>query len=139
MAEDNMKFKIFEIEVSEENQIIPIDFKLSNDIDSCSGILLSVKEFLDLQTSTITQLGELSLMFNAKAIHPIHINAEYTKDLNHKKEFLELNCNIESNTNITGFYTDYGKTKESKKSFLPYTLKIYLLCKQSQREINNKI
>ncbi len=135
MIEGNMKFKIFKIEVSEEKQIIPIDFKLSNDIESCEGIYISVKELLNIQTSTIPQLGELSLMLNAKAKHPIHFTTEYSEKLDHKKEFLKLNCDIVSNTNITGFYTDYGKTKESEKRFLPYTIQVYLMCKQNKRDL----
>ncbi len=135
MNMDNMKLKIFKVEIAEENQIIPIDFKLPNNISRCIGIYISVKEYLAIDKEEISPLGELSLMFNAKAVHPLHITAEYTKDLLHKKDFLELDCKIEANTNITGFYSDYGNTKEGEKRFLPYTLQIYMMCESINKDI----
>jgi hypothetical protein len=128
MSKERIKLRVISIEVSEENQIVPIDFKLANDIDSCKGIFVTVKEYLDTPSIHIPQIGELSLMFNAKTKHPIHLTAEYTKSPFHKKEFLDLNCKIEPNANITGFYTDYGKTKNRENLFLPYTLVIYMAC-----------
>jgi hypothetical protein len=128
MSKQNIKWKIISIEVSEENQIIPIDFKLANDIGLCKGVYLSVRQNINTPQNSIPQIGELSLMFNAKSKHPLHITASYSKDLSSKKKTLELNCNIESNTNITGFYIDYAQMKDEEREFQPYTLSIYLQC-----------
>ncbi len=135
MSKERLKIKIVQIAVSEEHQIIPIDFKLANDIDSCKAMFVSVKEYLDISSNSVPQVGELSLLFNAKAKHPIHITAEYTKQPFHKKEFLKLDCQIEPNANITGFYTDYGKTKNRENIFLPYTLVIYMACNATKSNL----
>ena len=135
MSKERLKIRIFQIAVSEEHQIIPIDFKLANDIDRCKAVFISVKDYLDTPSAHIPQVGELSLMFNAKTKHPIHITAEYTKQPFHKKELLKLDCPIEPNTNITGFYTDYGKTKNRENRFLPYTLVIYMACNSTKSNL----
>ena len=128
----NIKWEIIQIKVEKENQIIPIDFKLANDIEVCEGIYLSIKERLDTEESSISQAGELSLSFNAKQIHPLHFTAEYNKDLSDKKKSLQLDCELETNKNITGFYIDYARIIDQKGKFLPYTLSIYLECKTKE-------
>ena len=128
MSKSDIKWKIISIEVSEENQIIPIDFKLANDIIKCTGVYLSVREFVNTPENTIPQIGELSLMFNAKSKHPLHFIAAYTKNLSDKKETLKLNCDIKANANIAGFYIDYAQMRNETREFQPYTLSIYLKC-----------
>ena len=128
MSKLNIKWKIISIEVSEENQIIPMDFKLAKDIVKCSGVYLSVREFVNTPQNTIPQIGELSLMFNAKSKHPLHFTAAYSKDISDKKETLKLDCDIKANTNIAGFYIDYAQMRNETKEFQPYTLSIYLQC-----------
>ena len=132
MSVVNIKWEIIQIKVENKNQIIPIDFKLSNDIDVCEGIYLSVKERIITKDNYIPQVGELSLSFNAKQLHPLHFTAEYNTDLSDKKKSLQLNCELETNKNITGFYIDYGKIRDRKGKFLPYTLSIYLECKTKE-------
>ena len=133
MSKSSIKWKIISIEISEENQIIPIDFKLANDIAKCSGVYLSVRENINTPQNSIPQIGELSLMMNAKSKHPLHFTAAYSKDLSNKKETLKLNCSIESNTNIAGFYIDYAKMKNEAREFQPYTLSIYLQCYSKEK------
>ncbi len=128
----NIKWEIIQIKVEKKNQIIPIDFKLANDINVCEGIYLSIKERLDTKESFIPQAGELSLSINAKQLHPLHFTAEYNKDLSDKKESLQANCELETNKNITGFYIDYERITDKKGKFLPYTLSIYLECKTKE-------
>jgi len=128
----NIKWEIIQIKVEKENQIIPIDFKLANEIKACNGIYLSVNELLNTNDNYISQVGELSLSINAKQLHPLHFTADYNKDLSDKKESLKLNCELESNKNITGFYIDYANVVDRKKQFLPYTLSIYLECSDQE-------
>jgi len=135
MNSEEHKLQLIKVEIKEEKQLIPIDFKLAQNLKHCKGIFFSVKEYLDIQSDTIPQVGELSLLFNAKAIHPLHFTVEYTKNLLHKKEFLALDCDLEPNSNITGYYLDYGKTKAIENQFLPYTLTIYLACSYHKPEI----
>ena len=134
MDSNNVKWEIIQIKVEKENQIIPIDFKLPNEIRTCNGIYISVKELLDTKESYISQVGELSLSFNAKQIHPLHFTAEYNTDLSNKKRSLKLNCELESNKNITGFYVDYATMTNKKGKFLPYSLSIYLECSTQETE-----
>jgi len=124
---NNIKWKIIKIDVSEENQIIPIDYKLPNDITKCKGIYLSIKELLKTK-SYITKVGELSLSFNSRQIYPLHFVSDYDTHQNHKKEFLPLDCDIETNKSISGFYLDYATIKDFTGKFSPYTLLIYLEC-----------
>ena len=128
----NIKWEIIQIKVEKKNQIIPIDFKLANEIKACNGISLSVKELLNTNDNYISQVGELSLSINAKQIHPLHLTVQYSKDLSDKKESLKLNCELESNKNITGFYIDYANLVDRKKQFIPYTLSIYLECSDQE-------
>ena len=126
MDSKNVKWGIIKIEVEQANQIVPIDFKLANNIKYCNGIYISVKELLDTEENYISQIGELSLSFNTKQIHPLHFTAEYNKDLSDKKESLKLDSEMKANKNITGFYIDYSTSLNNKGDFLPYSLSIYL-------------
>lgn len=130
----NIKWEIIKIRVKDENQIIPIDFKLANDIEQCKGIHLSIKELSDTGKNFIPQVGELSLSINAKQEHPLHLSTEYNIDFQSKKESLKLNLEIEPNKNITGFYLDNAKIKNRDNIFLPYTLLIYLECCKSIKQ-----
>jgi len=118
------KWKIFDFVITEENQILPIDIKLPKDVKVCKGVILSVKEFMKISYTDNTQLGELSLQFNARKLHPLHLNLHYQKDLTNKKQALKLDCKIEDNQSITGFYMDYGLVPK----LMPYTVKLYLEC-----------
>ncbi len=121
-------WRIIKIEVKHENEIIPIDYKLANNIGNCQGIHLAVSNYLNTKSSYIPQIGEISLVLNAKTDHPLHFTAEYNKDLSAKTKVLKLESDIKSNTNITGFYKDYGKTRDNEGVFLPYTISLYLRC-----------
>jgi len=129
----NIKWEIVQVQVKKENQIIPIDIKLPDEIDVCEGIYLSIPEKLNTLKSFISQAGELSLSFNAKQKHLLHFTAEYNKDLSDKKKSIKLNCQLENNKNITGYYIDYANVKGENNRFLPYTLSIYFECKTIQK------
>ena len=124
----NTNWQIISFKVEKENQIIPINFKLPNEVNTCNGIYISVKERLDTKDNFISQVGEISLSFNAKQLHLLHFTADYNKDLSNKKKSLKLDCEIHSNKNISGFYIDYAKLTDNTDSFLPYSISIYLEC-----------
>jgi len=102
------------------NGLYPVDIRLPGHTDHCEGIMLSVVEVAS--ETDIPRMGELSLMFNARSVHPLHLTMDYTaKPVTGKKKLLALQEDLQSTSHISGFYRDYSNKI--------YTLNIYLACR----------
>jgi len=105
--------------------IYNIDFKMPANVVCCDGMLLSVVQ--QVANNDFNRMGELSMEFNSRKVHPVHMILDYlANSVAPKKEPLSLEEPLQKCSHIGGFYRDY-----SDKT---YTLKIYLACR-AKKEI----
>lgn len=128
MKELNSRWKTIHVSVSENKQIVPIEFKMPSEIECVKGIMVSVKESLETKKEVINQIGELSLLLNSRIDQLIHILTSYKKPPAFTNEVMKVNAKIGKNRNISGFYIDNGYALDEQNNFIPYTLNIHLLC-----------
>ncbi|MBU0487422.1 MAG: hypothetical protein KKA07_07670 [Bacteroidetes bacterium] len=127
------RWKIIQFSVNESNQIIRIDGKLPAHLTECTGVYFSVKTQLDTLETEIAEIGEISLLFNARKSHPIHDTIGFSKvPTGTRPVFKKMAAKLLPNQPITGFYLDYGKTTNRFGNFLPYTINIYFECKTAE-------
>lgn len=123
----NPQWKVIRLRVEQAQQIYSINYKLNPHIQNIKGIYFSVQEPLLLGQKSIPHLGELSMLFNAEQVQPLHYMVDYQDHLPDKFKPMPLDVQVQKHQNITGFYLDNGQTLVAKK-FNPYTLLIYLEC-----------
>lgn len=132
-------WKIIQFDVKEPNDIIRIDGKLPSHLNKCTGIYFSVKNYLNTDIEKLSEIGEISLQFNARKIHPVHDTIGYSKIPTVKRpEFKKLAAKLLPNQPITGFYLDCGKTLDMAGKFIPYTVNIYFECLSQKQQENGQ-
>lgn len=124
-----LKYVIVPIHITNENQIVVFEKRLSANIVSCSGILASVKGHLKTGHD-VQHIGEISLLLNTGQVHPLHHFAGfYNFPLKKCNRFMQIKERISQGAKISGFYMDAGTAIDEKGVFIPYQLNIYLKCK----------
>ncbi|MCX6257979.1 MAG: hypothetical protein NTW49_08820 [Bacteroidia bacterium] len=104
-------------------QVIEIREKLPTSLCKLTGVHFSAQGNFD---SDIEHVGEISLEFCNRHLHPVNYHVGYTKDLPPcPVKFLPLNEPINNRNIMTGFYRDLSTLAE-KRDFVPYRLTIYL-------------
>ena len=128
-AKEARRYFILVLDVSQEGQVILLDRKLPSHFFHCSGIFATVKGFLDTGKD-ISQIGEVSILFNSGQVHPFHHFVGYSQiPLQKKILFMEVSEPLVPNYRISGFYADARASFDRNGIFLPYTLNIYFDCK----------
>jgi len=132
-TQSKYRWHIIIINVLEKNQTINIFEKLPMHLKRCVGVHYSVKKFLPTNRIDIPQVGEISLQFNSRKVHPLHDTISYSKlPMIIRPVFKTLCIDLEQNAPIIGFYTDYGLTIGQQQEFLPYSLTVYLECETQE-------
>ena len=97
-----------------------INYKMPANVASCDGFMFSVVQ--RIADRDIKRIGELSIEFNSRKVHPLHLMLDYmANNLAPKKEPLSLDESLQQCSQIGGFYRDYSDKQ--------YTLNIYLACR----------
>ncbi len=120
-----MSWAIIKAEIKRPLQVVVFDQKLSPHWVACTGIICSITDKLP-DDNKIN--GEISLSFNSKKIHPVHLEVtSYANPIGNHNKAHALDESLIPNTLLTGYYMD--KTQDDY--FYPYLLQIYLKCRKS--------
>lgn len=128
MLDKNYRYLIITIKVNKVNEVVEINYKLPSYIHSCLAIAYSVKEFLNPENIYFPEFGELSLQFNSRELHPLHLLIPYSNNPQEQIfEFMDFANPLEAGQIITGHYIDFGLSV-IETFFQKYTVLVYLKC-----------
>ncbi len=103
--------------------VTAIEIKPPAYLKTCTGVAVSVVS--ENNPAQTLPLGILSLSFNNKASHPVHVEVcDYPNVFDKQPEIYPLEESLRENTIITGYYEDLERCE------IPYQIKIYLRCKK---------
>lgn len=121
------------IEVNRSGEIVPIDFRLSGDVNLCNSVQAVVVGKNLPVVSVIPCFGEYALEFEGKKFHPINFKVPYqyrsgsdTTEHN-APDLLPLHVEVK-NRMVTGFYKDSGTLGEE---FSPYAVRFTFNCSKA--------
>ena len=121
-------WKILELNITEENQIIQIDESLSQTIEQLVSVAIHCVPSETL-SQNIHDVGELSLSINSAADHLLNMDTYYTPLLHDDSApRLILMRTLTKARQIKGYYRDHARMRNSRNEFVPYTLKIMFDC-----------
>ena len=123
---ERKKYHIILLENITSAAVRKITFKIPSSIKHCKGFMFSGN--MAGLTSSNYMLGNVSLFFNDRKIHPLHytIHSKPLDLLKRRIEPLKLDECICGGSFIQGYYVDLGTAVS-----YPYALRIYLDCIQN--------
>jgi hypothetical protein len=112
------KWVIIPLEV-ERSQLVQIDYWMPSNVFHCTGVFASVYGVKGYYLPT--RFGEVSLQFNNRASHPVHLPGNFVP---YRTRLDQILCKMEEpvtgNTRITGYFRNILE--------FPYNVQIYLQC-----------
>lgn len=114
------------IEISSLNQVVPLDFRLSGNIQSCEGVQVIIVGKIPTDRPIIPNFGEYSLEFEGKKNHSVSDTVPYyNQALLGRENFtrlslLPLSIPLIGNNLIKGYYLD---TSNQNEDFISYKVK----------------
>jgi hypothetical protein len=121
-------WKVIRFNIDGIGQIQQIREKLGYHIEEIKSIYVSIVPSSEVKDET-HDVGELSLSFNNRKDHTVHITSNYNPDLPSQAfDPFELNQGIHISPRIDGYYRDYGSLQNEFGEFIIHEVKILLEC-----------
>ncbi len=127
-------WKVIKLNVRQEGYILKFSYKLPKHLEIIQEMnIVCVPE--GTSDNPVIECGELSVSVNNRKGHIVHTTVSYNPDLNdHMDGTMKLNASIEANSIFTGYYRDASLMKDEHDQFLPYQVKLTMLCKKKETQ-----
>lgn len=103
-----------------ENEVAKIDFKIPANVTTCTGVAFTVTH-IEGEFSQVVPFGDVSLLFNNKASHPLNFQTEHQENGYRMDALLiRLEEPLAGGSRVTGLYRNLVNN--------PHLLRIYLQC-----------
>lgn len=103
----------------ERSQLIQIDHRMPSNVFHCTGVFVSIHGVKGYYLPT--RFGEVSLQFNNRASHPVHLPGNFVPYRTRMDQMLyKLEEPITGDTWVTGYFRNILE--------FPYNVQIYLQC-----------